>query len=207
MPAQDTVSFGTFHEGGIECRLTGPDAWKPFRGVAELRSSSGELLYQMAGQDTMGFPNLAPGSYLMRILPQGEEVWRPQWFDRASTRGTARPIVLSADAILVPVTCTLERGGSIRGRVTLPDGGAPGRLGLKIWSPEFGLDERWKTNPDGSFDARGLPEGQLKLAAVVRESGPERVIWFPGTADRDSASVITMRGAEEVRGIEFRLLQ
>ena len=205
VPASGDLRLDPILESGLLCRLTGPDAWRPYRAVAELRTPAGDLLHQEFGEDAVEFPNLAEGTYLLKILPHGPEKWRPQWFDRSAARSGAKAITISSGGIIVPVTCTLEAGAVLRGKVARSDGTSPGRLPLRLWTEEYGADNRWSTAADGTFVIEGLPPCSVRLAAVSQQSAREVVTWFPGTADRDSARAVTVGDGGEVNGIDFRL--
>ncbi len=163
----------------------------------------------------LGVPNLWPGDYLMYVsaMRPGGVVWRPQWYDRATSSGEAQSIKLTAVGEVASLPLVLERGGVVRGRV-LMDPDAPEDYYI-IVTPEgdrtpCGYEYAWDWHPE--FEVCGLPDGDFKIGACpidlsssweLPDPPPAETRWFPGAVEWDDAGVITIVDGCEVEGLEL----
>jgi hypothetical protein len=157
--------------------------------------------------------NLSPGEYLLRVEPAEPflDDWAPQWYNRASSMASATPITLDELGDIAQVTVALQPGGVIQGVVDR----APLRED-RTWCIVATTAE--DADPLGSlylhavhydFALRGLPDGDYRIGAWIytgeNPNEPTDVTWYPGTPDWDAASVVSIREAGTVSGIDFAL--
>jgi len=193
----------------VSYELKGVRAPDSVRATIMVHDSTGHCISRSVVHHSRKQPicNLAPGSYFLNITPEAAQGWRPQWYDRASSFEEATPVVISSEGEKVDISFTLEKGGSIHGRVLRAGGqGAPSMLdasvpGFPQWCP-CGF---WAVDSSGHFIMDGLPDGEIKIGAGTW-SHCVRLTWYPGTASADSARSIVIEDAGDVTGIEWQLL-
>ncbi|MCK4547514.1 MAG: carboxypeptidase regulatory-like domain-containing protein [Candidatus Eisenbacteria sp.] len=163
--------------------------------------------YFLRNDVVFAFSGLEPGAYYLSILPHAGEAWRPQWYDRAANRETATPIIVAEDGEIVDIEVTLEKGGVIRGRVFDATGAGVENVDLLITSisTDWSVPGDWRTESDGSFEIAGLPDGDLIIGVRYYVGEDRTYSYYPGTADPDSAEIITIIDASEVTGIEWQI--
>ncbi len=168
--------------------------------------------------DLLAIPGLLGGTYRLRIEPshQADTEWLPQWYDRAPTPEAATPIVVPAGGEVVPMTVRLLTGGTIEGLV-LDYQDNPVTFFGSILTPadqDTCLRRDYVSDPDGQFRFIGLSDGDYKVGVTNRflsadgscsGSPSDSLIWYPGTPSWDSAAAISIRGAQVVSDLEFRL--
>jgi hypothetical protein len=216
-----TISGVEYVESGLFLELTAPgtDVWQTRFQLydAATMTLAAEWLNADSPRTVSGFPNLRPGTYRMHIeagLP-GYEVYAPQWYDRAVAAANATSITIARAGDIVPVPVTLEKGGSVSGRIVE----APGvqadyylyvtnAADPAVWARVGG----YRRNGAVLFVVRGLPDGEWKLGAWARESGdhePERppagTVWYPGAATWGEAGIIPVHDFADVTGIEIQM--
>jgi hypothetical protein len=166
------------------------------------------------------FLNLDPGAYYLRAdnsrLSMG---WLSQWYDGATALGEATPITIPGGGTVVPITLTLEAGGSLSGRVLNDFEGAPSRfviyvveaatrqtVGLIYCEPARGCGGDLPNRP---FLGLGIADGEYRVGASPHDSStppwdaPAGTIWYPGTAEWDSAGIVTIADHAAVTGIDI----
>jgi hypothetical protein len=202
IPETGDLRIPDYVEGGIHCRLVGlRDDWAEMT----LEAAAGDWHDWSLPDSVCSLPNLAPGTYYLSVVGDLGATFRPQYYDRADSRETATPIVISGDGSVVPITITIERGATLSGRVLRWDGTARGICTqLRIWTEHFGYRNDYWASRDGSFRVEGLPPGKVKLGAW--HGTPSFLTWYDGTLDEDQAHVFEIQGDEEISGIEFRFL-
>ncbi|MBC8425749.1 hypothetical protein H8E07_16665 [bacterium] len=166
------------------------------------------------GGEYISIPNLWPGDYLMYVTPAEWQVleawWIPQWFDRADAPEQAQIISIESEEITT-LELVLEQGGTIGGtfeRTTDPEQSfyvvvTPADENLCVR-----YDYVFASNSDYSIS--GLVDGDYKVGAYPIGQGwsrydplPEGTIWYPGTLDRESASVVEILDGGTVAGVDF----
>ena len=174
-----------------------------------------------------GIPNLDPGSYLLRILPEPFlwQNWLGQWYDGADGPGEATPVTVPAGGGIGQVRIELTEGGQIAGTIWYEDtretfgvivyltaAGDPASLGCMHPGEDcYCGGIRWTTPM--SYVLRGLPEGAYKVGVWpwkqdVRPwptNPPPETLWYPKTARWEEGAVLTVEGAGHVPGIDFDL--
>lgn len=173
-------------------------------------------------------PNLAPGTYFIRftnVLLLAD--WTHQWIDRILTRENAQAIRVEqpGDIVLVPVS--LLAGGHMHGTLfwdaeaEIPDE-AGNVLCTELLVADATSQEEigFRTlylrtdRAEGSeFGLRGVRPGTVKFGVRIPSAGnpdlpdstADVTIWYPGTADWDSAAVFDVESGVAIEGIEFEL--
>lgn len=216
------ISGADLEESGILLSLGGSD----LRNLNGVRITVMEPGGRVVGSNTyvlimshlVRFPNLSPGTYVIRIDPHPplDCGWRSQWFDQGHTPESATPVTLSRPGEVVHLSVTLEKGGSISGRVRFPAGRDPQRELVRLWDADTRtcLGTTFWLEEVGDFAARGLGDGRYKigvqsLAEVSGYAGcggcppdPQTgVTWYPGTSAWDQATPIEIRDHADVTGI------
>lgn len=164
-------------------------------------------------------PNLLPGDYLLRFSSHEPFVsgWIPQWYDRVDSSDEATVITIGQTGGVVHVPLSFTRGGSMLGTVRWDEAyhfavlhicvtNALSQEPLGIQYYYFGEDDLAQV-----LDLHGFADGDYKLGAWIDDEShatelPSDVTWFPGTADWDSAGVISVGDHGDVTGIDFTIL-
>ena len=102
----------------------------------------------------------------------------------------------------------LEIGGTISGQVESSSATGSGCYVYAVSTDENDLGGPFHTYVAGEYNLRGLPDGDFKIGIVAEPvdwSGPETdgFIWYPGTTDWQDATVVEIRDAADVAGIDF----
>jgi hypothetical protein len=218
------VDAGTIEESGLLLELVETYPASSWRfGLTLVRAEDGSLAHSRwisRSSDTNLLPiaNLDPGVYYLHLTnPRLRMDWMSQWYDGAASMSAATPITVPSGTA-VPLTLTLAKGGSIGGSVLNDFEGAPSWFVIYVTQSDF--RETIGRGPgchDGGyyvgiafpFTARGLADGDYKVGAwpgdcdSLRWDAPDGTIWFPGTADWDSAGVVTITEHAEVTGIDI----
>jgi len=146
---------------------------------------------------------------------------------QATTRATTLSHPLDADdiaglAVLYP-TSSFAQYGTISGQIT--SGGKPLHLTSVVALP---VRPGWGaisalTNPDGTFQMKGVPQGQYYVYAhtlppdanilgpwnsdgtAVAASGPTSALFYPGTTDATSARPISVQAGQTFSGVNISL--
>ncbi len=154
-------------------------------------------------------PNLWPGNFLLKIVPESFDIgslpWIPQWYEEATEPSGAQLITIAAEGDILSLSMNVLTGGTISGRILdVPDPAAFRKIiatpadSLMIWGSNY------TSRPEQDYELLGLPDGDYKIGTllVFTESDP---IWYPGTTDWDSATVITLENGGSVEGIDIPL--
>jgi hypothetical protein len=211
-------------ESGLLLRIENPTEQNRWDAAAELvdastgRQSAVLEIHRAESIDLVAFPNLTPGEYLLELQPVPflSTEWIPQWYDRAASMETATPIVIAAEGMVVPIDIHLEMGGKIVGDVWMEGKDAPWGAVVFVTSSHSReilgkIDPySWSLVRPFPFTAAGLPDGDYRVGAWPQfgythpDEPPEGTLWYPGTTDWDSASVLTILDHEEILGIDFQ---
>ncbi|MBU1948595.1 MAG: carboxypeptidase-like regulatory domain-containing protein [Candidatus Eisenbacteria bacterium] len=203
-----TVTTDSIPIGGIICHLSGNLDLEWYSGEISVYTLEEKIISSSDGANLIAIPFLAAGEYKLRVQWRNATPWRPQWYHLATHFDDATPIVLENEGSMKNIDITLERGGRIAGTVLTSSGGAANRMSLRVksnsgdWSWTYGL----YTFYDGTYLIEGLPDGEFIIG--VRHASPEydRITWYPGVAEEDSAQGITIIDASDVVGIDFQML-
>ncbi len=161
--------------------------------------------------DVMTASLLSPGTCLVQIRPrqEGTGFFLSQCYDGVDRIEDATPVEVAGDGTDTDITFHLVRGGEIRGELLNAQGQDVG--GTLILTPA-NRQTAWafvNWSGIGVFRLRGLPDGAYKFGAVAGNLNAYTpglpVRWYNGTADWDSATVITIQNHGIVSGIDVRL--
>jgi hypothetical protein len=221
----ETISHVRIVESGLFLEVHAPSSGNA-GGILRLVDASDSTFVAekwFSSDDRLqGFPNLEPGTYLLRIEPAWPLAadWLPQWFDGAAGPESAQRITIAESGQVVPLLLTLERGGSIAGGALRDSAGesyvvfvfvTPGDV-RRQWGA-VGPDT-WTSGDRYNFVARGLPDGDWKVGIWACKYSdyegrprdiPPDTVWYPGTTDWDVASIIRINDHEDVRGVDIAL--
>ncbi len=195
-------------ECGILCRFVVAGGSVPARHWVRVIDAAGRTVVDAADLDNpeIRIPGLKPGSYRLQVhrlkSPLFFEEWLPQWYDGADSSG-ATPVTLAAPGALAEVTFHLERGATVSGRVR-DRGGMPlfnCQIYLSHADPPPALRGDF-SGPDGGFQIPGVEDGNYYLGVRAPDG---LVYWHPGTAVKDSATVVRVRNHEDVSGLDWRV--
>lgn len=203
------VDAGTVTVGGIRIHLAGRATLRPFAPHIWVHDETGRTVRSQAileDRDLVTISGLGPGTYFLEIAQSIGAPWRPQWYDHATRFEDARPLLIEPDGRLVEIDVTLEEGGVIEGRVLDPDGNLVPQVRIEAEAVESELRilPEVTSDADGSFRIEGLPDDEIRLWAFAPGYA---ATYYPGTTSLTEAEAITIRHAERVRRIEWRLIR
>jgi hypothetical protein len=191
-------------ESGILVHFDGPGAFAEHYARLRITDGRGWEFELDPAAAPIAITNLLPGRYYVHAsgaCVYTTQPWAAQWYAGASSLDAATPIDLS-ERQLATITMQLEPGGGIEGRVLFSD--------PNIWAIRVGVfdtagtplcaDPQW--TEDGKFRFRGLANGDYLVA--VTYNGDDRW-WYPGTWVQSGATVIHVRDAQTVAGINWHL--
>jgi hypothetical protein len=189
--------------GGIRCELEGPGYVLAHSGMAVLIGKEGRSYARFYGTGLIEFCNLAAGSYLLYLSSiNDDQAWGSQWFDGATSLGSATPIDV-VDGTIRSVTAHLGPGATVTGRI-LDETGEPFGYGLVVLvdADRVRAAPYWVQPRDlGSFTFYGVGDGSYFAAVVLNDE----YWWFPGTSDPSAAQSIPVLDHADVGGIDWRL--
>jgi hypothetical protein len=223
----EEIDVGTIEESGLLVELIEPTFPDDSEFDLQLvRADDGTLARTLQvpvgawRSNLVPFLNLDPGVYYLRADNSHLSVdWLPQWFDRAATLGEATPITIPGGGSVVPIALTMEPGGSFSGRVLNDFEGAPSRF--VIYVVEAATRETagfvycdcargCYGNPHNfPFLARGIADGEYRVGAMPYDcstppsAAPAGTIWYPGTAEWETAGIVTIADHAAVTGIDI----
>ncbi len=154
-------------------------------------------------------PNLWPGEFLLRVVPEaydhGRISWITQWYEGATEPAAATRLTISEDGEILPLTMTILTGGTISGTIlNVPD---PTEFWYVLATPADNSTV-WGNNYTGllgqDYTLRGLPDGDYKIGTYPAFTAND-TIWYPGTADWDSAGIIAIHDGEMVWGVDIHI--
>jgi hypothetical protein len=162
------------------------------RGGTTTNSEGHYALYPGA---SLGSLTWMPGTYAVRVEAPD---YASEWFENTYTKDKAKPLTFTTPAEMSNINFTLERGGSISGKV-IADASQKGISGMHVNAVDFNTYE-WiagvNTNSDGTYTLGGLPAGTYWVAAVPSVYGQ------PYAAEGRLATVSV---GQDTPGIDFSL--
>ncbi len=175
--------------------------------TADGRTLLGTVDGQIYFKSTYILPNLWPGEFLIRAVPQpgvlGRTWWIPQWYPGVTDPGEAETVTLTQYGEILPLSMTVLAGGSIAGDIL--DAPDPDAWWYALVTP---ADDStiWGRNyifgPQTSYQLVGIPDGRWKVGACLIHTATD-TIWYSGTTDWDAAAVITIENGSTVEGIDI----
>ncbi|MFE5835378.1 carboxypeptidase regulatory-like domain-containing protein, partial [Arthrobacter sp. NPDC056493] len=147
------------------------------------------------GTYTVG--GLNTGSYKVQFLGSNSTLLE-QWYDGASTFGTATPITVTAGQDHSGADAALTKGASITGKVT----SAPGVNLSQVWVYLYDSETlSWagaiQPAPDGSYEFAGLGAGSYKIQFSTGSSGALGQ-WYGGAATASTATPVAVSSSQDL---------
>jgi|GEM_PF-5547525 len=199
----DVVSLD-IHQSGIAGRI---GRISTYGGTVSVNDASGTRIdvSQPTGADGLfHFANLAAGTYYVHV--DGDRTWVPQWYDGADSLAAGTPIVIAQEGEVQWITVHLSDGGTISGRISTNGSSAVYAAVFAVIPGQeqggyYHAADTVVSGPDGEYRLAVLPNGDYKIGAVLTAGAP--TIWYPGMADPDSATIVSIRDHGTVTGIDF----
>lgn len=196
-------------ENGILCHFD-PAGIIPLAPTIALVDGSGNTLLSdtwTQGGLSAPIPNLDPGTYYLNIRPTafGSEAWLSQWFDGRDSLRVATPIVVQPGGEVTEIRLHLVRGATLEG-IYLPRRGLPGGGRIIVAPAGDQAAEQpasYAREVTGGFEILGVPDGPYRLGAVPLDTVNVPIIWYPGTADWDSAAVISVQNHLDIDHLDW----
>jgi len=198
----DVVSLD-IHQSGIAGRI---GRISTYGGTVSVHDVSGTRIdvSQPTGVDGLfHFANLAAGTYYVHV--DGDRTWVPQWYDGADSIAAGTPIVIAQEGEVQWITVHLSNGGTISGRISTNGSSA---IYASVFAVIPGQEQGGYhaadtvvSSPDGEYRLAVLPNGDYKIGAVLTAGA--LTLWYPGVADPDSATIVSIRDHGTVTGIDF----
>jgi hypothetical protein len=147
------------------------------------------------GTYTVG--GLNTGSYKVQFLGTNSALLE-QWYDGASTFGTATPVAVTTGQNHSGVDAALVKGASITGKVT----SAPGVNLSQVWiylydSETLSWARSIQPDPDGSYQFAGLAAGSYKIQFSTGSSGALGQ-WYGGAVTASAATPVAVSGSQDL---------
>lgn len=150
---------------------------------------------------------VVPGNYILKADPEAGTGYIVQYFDNTLSRNSATAIEVKANGVSSGLNFNLEQGGLISGTVFGPGEVPLPNIDIDIFTDSGArLDANVATGIDGTFSIGPVPDGDYLVRADPSVALGQYYVeaFFGGTADQDSASVITVSGGS-ANGIDFNL--
>jgi Carboxypeptidase regulatory-like domain len=180
-----------------------------------------------ATTDTSGhfiFTDLAPGTYSIRATADG---YVQQESAPGEPGGMTAVVMPSAGQAIRDVALRLTEGGTVSGRVTGSTGEPLVNMEVALVRTTFGPDGRKmmssvttaQTNDRGEYRLFWVPPGDYRLSVASSPRPvpgmafrPETInkyprVFYPDTRDPESATILVVRSAAEISGMDFRLIE
>ncbi len=169
----------------------------------------GTVVGQFCIKSSYILPNLWPGEFLIRAVPQsgvsGQVGWIPQWYPGVTEPEAAERIVLTQEGEILPLSMTVLTGGNITGDIVdAPDPDAWWYALLTPAADPTTWGQNYIFGPRTDYSLTGIPDGQWKIGVCLIYAADD-TIWYPGTADWDAAGIITIHDAETVLGVDIHI--
>jgi hypothetical protein len=224
----EETDVGTIEESGLLVELIEPTFPNSSEfGLQLVRAEEGTLARTLWVSESrrgrtnlVPFLNLDPGVYYLRVNNSrlGTD-WVSQWYDGVTALSEATPITVPGGGTVVPITLTLEAGGSISGRVLNDFEGAPSRFVIYVVEAATGetvgliyCESVWGCGddlPNRPFLGLGIADGEYRVGASPLDSStppweaPAGTIWYPGTAEWEAAEIVTIADHAAVTGVDI----
>jgi 5-hydroxyisourate hydrolase-like protein (transthyretin family) len=172
------------------------------------RIGGGSSASTYTGADgTYRLEGLNAGGYRVEFRPPPPFIG--EWYNDANSASTALTVTVNMSAITPDINAVLATGGTIAGRVTAADTGAPiPGAGVSVYRAADGSYLlNTSTDLDGNYQTRGLPAGGYK---VKFDAGPwyrYRPEWYNNAPSSGAAVTVTVPGSGMVSNINAALEQ
>jgi hypothetical protein len=198
------------------------DGFRRVRGLSKMRvhlrseANSMEAITDDGGvYEVYGFP---PGNYRIVIdIPKGLRIYFPVIAGGEGRRNrledlrATEPVVEIGAGTTADVDFVLMVDNQISGRV-VDSSGKPMKDVCVQLQPSTGEASRYFhvskcSEADGSYVLKDMPPGQYVITAEPWAKGrpQEPKLFYPGTAERKSAEVVSIGSGEHIAGFEIRI--
>ncbi|WP_190243168.1 carboxypeptidase regulatory-like domain-containing protein [Arthrobacter globiformis] len=170
--------------------------------------------------DGMSIPAYAPvagdGSYKVIGLPAGSykvlfsgnsSGALDRWYEGAQSIDTATPLTLAAGQERTGINATLDKGATVSGRVTAPEGVDLTAVSVRVHKSDyFSYSGYGQVSPDGSYTVKGLPAGNYKVHFDAYNSGaPDQ--WYADADSFNTATSIPLAQGQDLTGIDAAMVK
>ena len=165
-----------------------------------------------------------PGDYYLLFshsssLPGFTFDWIPEWYNGSLSVAAATPITITSYGEIAPLSIQLREGTSLPFEIVINEL-ANDYLVCTAFLTPHDFEANWidaqlscetGESPDYysfPFIAKGLPPGKYKVGGLLEQFTSYQIpktVWYPGTTDWDSATVITIIENEPVPALKFAI--
>ena len=226
----DSVVSGvdaSLEDGGIiSGRVTATTGGAPLAGICVFATRDGAAALSFAGSEAGSFATCtdsagnyeirgAPtGTYRVRFSPPFGSPYLGEWYDDQTASGSATGVKVVAGTATADVNASLTTGGTISGRITAANGGAPIRGACVDVSSNGGLSFASSTttyygkacsDSTGNYTLRGVPTGSY-LVGFRSSVGNFLPQWFNGKSGSGAADMVQVTNGATTGSIDAALL-
>lgn len=142
---------------------------------------------------------LPAGDYEVRFAGATSSKYRETWFNSAAIRAEADPVAVQL-GVATTADQTLERTGSISGRLTNASTGDPVKYGnVSVYDLAGSYRSRAYADSDGNYTAWGLTDGEYKLQFSANGLPS---IWYDTKPTQQAATPVAARLGAATTGID-----
>ncbi|GGD08731.1 carboxypeptidase-like regulatory domain-containing protein [Nocardioides daphniae] len=160
------------------------------------------------GAYTLG--GLPTGQYRIEFYSYGDSVG--EFYDDVPTLEEARTISVTAGSTVSGINASLEVGGVVTGRITVPVGTDTDDLAARLyqWDASDPEDPYWRrtktawVDESGTYRASGLRAGAYRVE-LSDDSGALEPVWFRDASTVEAAQDVVVAHGRETTGIDATL--
>ncbi len=149
------------------------------------------------------------GSYMIAGLPPADYVVRahakdflPEYYDDVADMSSASKVTVASQAV-TGIDFSLDRGGSISGRISDEDTGDPlAHAVVFVRSTTHRFERGARTDASGDYTVDGLPSGDYTVFSAARGYLGE---YYDDAASASNATAVTVSAPGAVTGIDLAL--
>ena len=143
---------------------------------------------------------LPPGDYVVRFLDESDAGYLGEHYDNQSERALAQPVAVSEGVDTAGIDAALTLGGRITGTISSATGPAEDQC---VYAFPAGVDHWVRsgcTDESGAYTINRLPAGTYDLR--IDGGADYQALWYGGTADRATATPVSVELGQTVSGID-----
>lgn len=166
-----SIDFALRHLGGFSGRVTAQETREGLQGLlvsAWPKKENGRVVSVDTDEDgRYSFPSLVPGKYYATAYDLGSREWVSELYDElpcprvqsACDVTAGAPIKVRLEKMVEGIDFTLERAGTVSGRVLDTDGKPIGRAFVDLYTADGERAADGISNDDGIYSTRGVKYG------------------------------------------------